>query len=374
MIKRISIRNFKSLRNVTTTLQPVTVLIGRSGGGKTNFVQALRFLRDFLIHRENASNALGGWQSIICATAASEGERLEFDVTFDVAGYASEFNFSLLFDIVRHGAGFRGERLTVGDRTLFAQEMGKWIQPPQIVNPPQAGQLALGVLYGILEIKVAHLALTKGIGCYDFPGTVLASPQGHGAGAALTDDASNFLSAFDAIANNLSGLANVKDILAGLRRLNKSISSADLVSDRSHIVVGHQVANEKVLSFPLAQESEGFRRFFAHLLALYQEPPKQVLVFEEPEKGIYPGALAVLAEYFRAATERGTQILLTTHSPELLKHFGPDEIRVVEMEKYDTTIGEIAPEQRAALTERLLTTDELLTVDDARANPALHSR
>ena len=39
----------------------------------------------------------------------------------------------------------------------------------------------------------------------------------------------------------------------------------------------------------LTEESDGFRRFYAHLLALYQTPPKQTLVFEEPENGIYPG-------------------------------------------------------------------------------------
>ena len=48
MIKRIRICNFKSLGDVTVDLEPITALIGCSGTGKTNFVEALRFLRDFL--------------------------------------------------------------------------------------------------------------------------------------------------------------------------------------------------------------------------------------------------------------------------------------------------------------------------------------
>ena len=49
MIHRIRIQNYKSIRDVTVELSPVTVLIGRSGTGKTNFCEAIRLLRDCLI-------------------------------------------------------------------------------------------------------------------------------------------------------------------------------------------------------------------------------------------------------------------------------------------------------------------------------------
>jgi len=48
MIHRIRIQNFKSLRDVTVDLSPVTVFIGKSGTGKMNFAEAIRFLRDYL--------------------------------------------------------------------------------------------------------------------------------------------------------------------------------------------------------------------------------------------------------------------------------------------------------------------------------------
>ena len=47
MIHRIAIKNFKSL-DVDFRLDPVTVLVGRSGTGKTNLVDGLRWLRQFL--------------------------------------------------------------------------------------------------------------------------------------------------------------------------------------------------------------------------------------------------------------------------------------------------------------------------------------
>ena len=91
------------------------------------------------------------------------------------------------------------------------------------------------------------------------------------------------------------------------------------------------------------------------------------MVFEEPENGIYPGALALLADEFKAAPAAGRgQVILTTHSPKLLDHFPADEIRVVVLDGFQTSIGRISQEQQESLKEQLLEPGELLTVDPAR--------
>src|SRR5438552_5346151 len=71
MIKHVRITNFKSLSDVSLDLEPVTVLIGRSGTGKSNLFVALRFLSDCVksLNGEIASNNQGGWAKIIPATA-----------------------------------------------------------------------------------------------------------------------------------------------------------------------------------------------------------------------------------------------------------------------------------------------------------------
>ena len=51
MIKRIRIQNYRSLIDVDVELGPLTVLIGLSGTGKSNFVRAIRALRDALTNR-----------------------------------------------------------------------------------------------------------------------------------------------------------------------------------------------------------------------------------------------------------------------------------------------------------------------------------
>ena len=371
MIESIRIRNFKSLRDVTVTLDPVTVLIGRSGTGKTNFVQALRFLRDFLTRRDHQQLAqqLGGWQYLLCATRSTSA-KLSFEVRFHVPGVEGVYAYALAFKVAErgHGADFCSESLRIDNEEVFAQADGKWTQPPKLVDAPSPGRPAFGLLYGIPEARIAHVVLTKGLGCYDFPRDALAlKAQRGGEDTGLVDDGSNYLRALDAINTNLTDLDREKDMRAALRKLNASVVSVDLVADRSQVRVSHKVGDAKILSFDLRQESEGFRRFLAHMITLFQQPAKQVLVFEEPENGIYPGALSVLADQFQAAAESGrSQVILTTHSPQLLKRFQAHEIRVVTMEKYETAIGPVASEQRESLEEHLMTADELLTVDEAR--------
>jgi len=379
MIKRIRIQNYKSLRDVTVDLDPVTVLIGRSGTGKSNVVNAIRFLRDYLTQRSDRFVAdREEWGRLLSATASEP--KVAFTVEFEVSGVHGDFAYRLVLACAG-GLGIAGlqeETLELAQQPLFSHMVGKWLHPPGMAAPPAPNGLMLGVLYGIPEVKIAHLALTKGIGCYDFPGDVLTTEPSRqrvspGAANGLTDSADNYLAAFDAIANNLSELPTMREMHAALRKLNTSVNTVELETlQRSHIIVGHKVADAKVLSFKLVQESEGFRRFLAHLIALYQVPPKQTLVFEEPEKGIFPGALSVLAEYFRSCADRGrSQVILTTHSPQLLSHFPPEQIRVVEMDQYETKIGPVSKEQLEALKDQLLTTEELLTVDTARLDPAL---
>jgi hypothetical protein len=159
-----------------------------------------------------------------------------------------------------------------------------------------------------------------------------------------------------------------KSLLASLQSVNGSIASIELdsLTAPSRAVVGHG-AGGRVFELNLQQESDGLRRFYAHLLALYQTPPKLTLIFEEPENAIFPGALSLLADEFKAAPrENRGQVILTTHNPTLLDSFEVDNIRVVEMEDGKTLVGPVSKQQRDAVKDHLLTTGDLLKVEQAK--------
>src|SRR6266545_1882281 len=373
MIKHVHITNYKSLTDVAVDLDPVTVLIGRSGAGKSNFVEALRCLRDFLTVRNDSivQNHYGGWGRVMSATA-SQPMALDFTLTFDAPGIPEDFEYLLKFQQGKQHdpPQFTEERLSLGGKVLYHQSGRKWVQPPPLVNPPGAGGVMLGALTGVQEVTIAHLVLTSGIGCYAFPDSVLTPQpnQGHRPiGIGLSDFGDNFLTAFVGINTDLQTWHHLRDMAASLRRLKPSLNSIDLqLPEREQVVVTHKLGN-RLLVLELRQESEGFRRLLACLLALYQTPAKQTLIFDEPEKGIYPAGLAILAEEFKGHAAKGRgQILLTTHSPEFLDHFDATAIRVVEMRDYATKTGPVAPEQLEALREHFLKPSDLLTVDEGR--------
>jgi predicted ATPase len=56
----------------------------------------------------------------------------------------------------------------------------------------------------------------------------------------------------------------------------------------------------------------------AYLILLYDPNPHPLLCVEEPENQLYPRLLPELAEEFRAYSERGGQVFVSTHSPDFL--------------------------------------------------------
>ncbi len=97
------------------------------------------------------------------------------------------------------------------------------------------------------------------------------------------------------------------------------------------------------------------------LTALYQEPPRTLIAIEEPELNIHPGALPVLRDVFLEVSQT-TQILLTTHSPDLLEGIPPESLRVVEREQGITQVGPVAPDQIEAIRRKLFHPGEIMRI------------
>jgi predicted ATPase len=364
MIRQITIKGFKSLHDVTVDLEPVTVLVGRSGTGKSNFVDAIRFLREFLVGGDEKQRRFQNpqWMN----PNGREQLSVHYKVNFSIQGISDEFCYEAS---IVHDQGSTEESLRLGTNILFHLRNRKWVNPPNVNPQPEVVFPMLGRLPSVTEAVIAYSALTSGIGCYEFPyGVLMNTGSLKDSHWGFEDHARNFLTVLKSIYSNLRELNLRKSILAAITAVNPSVVTVELDNIRApqHALVTHEFGGQR-LQFQLAQESEGFRRFLAHLLAIYQDPPKQLLIFEEPENGIYPGALSLLASELRTAPDlnRG-QVILTTHSPGLLDHFPVENLRVVTLVGGQTKIGPVTAEQAEGVREGLLSTGELLTVDPAR--------
>lgn len=111
--------------------------------------------------------------------------------------------------------------------------------------------------------------------------------------------------------------------------------------------------------------SDGTLRAFGVLLALFQTINKSdcplVVGLEEPETALHPAAAVVLLGALREAALH-TQIIVTSHSPDLLDNpdIDDDSILAVENEEGVTRVANLDPAGREMLRKRLFTAGELL--------------
>jgi len=385
MIKWIKIRDFKSIREIELELDPVTVLVGRSGTGKSNLVQAIRFLRNYLLNPVEAIQYEFGWDRIV--PVGETKPKTSIEVCFSVPGEESRYTYFIGFgppgltQFPHNAMGLKEERLSLKNNPIFSRikrenNQWEWKIVTQVSPMPQHYDTPLlGLFPSLQQVVFANAALSTGIGYYHFPSTTLTSvnaPQ-HGQVflqklPGLSDNAANFRDVMRGITQDFHHPNIRKNLTAALQAVNPSIESIELDSlmNPSRTIVGHKAAGH-VFELSLEQESDGLRRFYAHLLALYQTPSKLALVFEEPENAIFPGALSLLADEFKAAPrENRGQVILTSHSPMFLDSFDVDNVRAVDMQDGKTVVGRVSKEQRQAVKDQLLTTGDLLVVDRAK--------
>ena len=87
---------------------------------------------------------------------------------------------------------------------------------------------------------------------------------------------------------------------------------------------------------------------FAYLLLLHDPSPHPLLCIEEPENQLYPNLFCGLVEEFRDYADNGGQVMISTHSPDILNHVKLNEVFCL---RKDNGITEI---QRASDNELLV--------------------
>jgi predicted ATPase len=89
--------------------------------------------------------------------------------------------------------------------------------------------------------------------------------------------------------------------------------------------------------------SDGTMLIAAYLTVRYQDPPVQLLAIEEPERGLHPYLIGQLIDTLRKLS-RGElggapiQVVLATHSAELLDHLQPSEVRFLSRDAADGSV------------------------------------
>jgi predicted ATPase len=89
--------------------------------------------------------------------------------------------------------------------------------------------------------------------------------------------------------------------------------------------------------------SDGTMLLLAYLTLQYQSPPVDLVAIEEPERGLHPYLLDQLLNLLRKLSRgeiggRPVQVVLATHSPELLEFVKPEEVRFLNRNADDGSV------------------------------------
>lgn len=398
LLKNLKVQHYKSLDSVDVTFSPdITVIVGPNGVGKSNFVDVLRFLRDAVTEDlEHAVTKREGIQRILQTYKTKPykvGFQLEIGAATDIelnnfgnyqlqirsvgsSDYAVEFEYvdvhndELGLGAVTYSSSFERDKHGNGQRTVT----GNTNKPPKMVSDFKglaSDQVYVGLKHEGETIGsfVAH-TLRELSFCTIYPNT-LKKPAIPDRDTSLKESGDNWASVIKAMKRSPKGREALERIFEAMQTVIPSFQEVTIKTVGSYLVPWFHFSNDDgtTSTFDPVQLSDGTLRLFGMLLAAYQLPRPSLLVIEEPEQTIYPGALSVLADVFKEISKT-TQVLITTHSPHLVQCFAPEQIRVATMKDGITQIRPIHPMQMEAVKEGLLSLEEFMTGEGLRPDDA----
>lgn len=364
MIKRLSVSNYRSLgENVSVDFGRFTALVGPNGSGKSNVVDVLRFVSDAM--HMGLSGAITHRHGIGAVRRWSGGHPFNVSIHLELVlenGRSASYSFELRGDSAEEYKVKLEEALVWqgSDRFRFRIEYGQWIEGPPGLKPPLDDKsLALSIVGGDARFQPLVHALQQ-ISVYAIFPDILRAPQKYSAVKPMDLHGSNWAS----ILKDQPKDTWKPDLVSALHKLTGDTEDIKVSQAASYLVVQfrHTSPNKKPKWFDAAQESDGTLRVAGIVTALLQEPPVPVLGIEEPELTVHPGAIPLLYDFLKQASHR-SQVVVTTHSPELLDLMDADDVRVVARSQEGTTVAPMSVDQKRAVREGLLTLGEVLRTE-----------
>ena len=378
-ITRVTIKNYKSIAACDVQPRPLMFLVGPNGAGKSNFLDSLRFVADALNSSlDHAIRDRGGIN----------------DVRRRSGGHPNHFSIRLDFILPKGDTGHYAFRISTrppGEYEVQREECRLWSAqlPPQEeyfhVKNSTVTEKSVGVapaatkdrLYlvnasGLEEFRPVYEAFSQ-MGFYSLNPDKIRDLQSPDPGDLLIRDGSNLASVLAQLSPSVK--ERIEEYLAAVVPGVHAVEVRE-IGPKETLEFRQGVAGTKhPWRFLANNMSDGTLRVLGILVALFQEnrdPQKRVLLvgIEEPEIARHPAAAGVLLDGLRDAANN-TQIILTSHSPDLLddKELDPESILAVEARNGNTVIAHVNEPGRSAVRDRLYTTGELLRLNQLQPDP-----
>ncbi|OFA48279.1 hypothetical protein BEN35_18925 [Streptomyces fradiae] len=395
-LTRVQVTNYRSIASCDVRPGPLTVLAGPNAAGKSNFLDAIRFLRDALNSSPaQALESRGGLQEVLHRDASGRPAD-HFRICLHAHLPQTKrpaLDALYLLEVGTHPEGdprpvLRREKLLINGKPLingmqhevqFPHESAQAQEPPAAWRddtlhlPKHAREnTEAWALYARLRAMRFYELLTPVLRAVDdTPGSMTGKNTKTGRplgeqGEHLPRVLATLAERYPWIKETIDGyLATMIDNAAGLDGFNVPEADLAYVTGRFVSEGGH------VAKVDRRSLSEGTLRLAGVLTALFQphvllgEFP--LIGIEEPEISLHPPMLGALYDALVAAA-RNTQVMVTPQSADLLDNAAADpaHLLVVQDDGRGTQIGPIDAAGRQLLDDGVLTLPELLRSGEMR--------
>jgi predicted ATPase len=305
------IKNFKSLGDVHLSFRDLTILVGSNSSGKSNSLEALKFLKDLLSSDELPR--LEGRQRLLRYSS----DRICIHITVEDDANRAEYSVSL--GSHKRNSMIASENLNVNGIKVIDIAKAEGEVNDENGGTPQKYQSNPETIEG-LALRTAGNFGTK----------------------PFTKKLSNYIREWkfydvdpDIIRNytEITGMLKARNIIRDRKSLPSLGTQAGEVQELYLNISIILVKEEQVVKIlesdgkemPLSSMSDGTLRFIAYLILLYQSEIPPLIGIEEPERNLHPGIIKDVASIMKRLSKR-TQVVFTTHSSQLLDCFNTEEI------------------------------------------------
>ncbi len=337
-LQGLTLNGFKSIKAMDLELRPLNILIGANGAGKSNLISFFKMLNEMMAGRFQQYIGMSGRAQSLLHFGPKITPQIEAKLEFEVENGVDTYNLRLF-----HAAGdtliFAEETLSflqTGRTSPRIDQLGAGHQETKISAAAEEGKQTAKMLKYLLDrCRVYHFhdtSSTAGVrqSCYVGDNRWLMPDAGNLAALLLKFREEN--------------ISTYQRIVGTIRLIAPFFHDFVLEPDVSNRVILNWQENDSDQVFGPHQFSDGTLRAICLVTLLLQPEDKlpELIVVDEPELGLHPYALNVVAELFSRASLH-TQILISTQSISLLDNFEPEDVITVNREGKESQFKRLNP-------------------------------
>ena len=316
-LTRIQIEGFKSIREMDLELRPLNVLIGANGAGKSNFIEVFRLLNEIVYQNLQGYVAKKGGANRFLRFGEPITKVIELSFFFDEDKYVCKLAPNELDNLVLFEEGW--------GNFLAASDVESGIKESHIHMTHQIKE--------IIDLGTDNLLrILRGWQVYHF----------HDAGDTSPIKRTNQLNHYEVLDADGGNLAAFLYVMrethpSHYQRIVKTIQIVAPFFDDFYLKP--EPLNPDTIRLQWCEKghkqpfyasylSDGTLRFIALTTLLLQPNPPKTIIIDEPELGLHPTAIHILAGMLESVSAK-QQIIVATQSVTLVNQLTPEDIVVV---------------------------------------------